>query len=67
VNAALEEEEARRTRWIRERGRVGDSMATALVDQLRKDDPDAFRRVAAEVGRHFLAGERPGEPAGTPD
>jgi uncharacterized membrane protein len=61
TTAALEQEESRRTRWIQERGKVGDSMAVALVQQLRSDDPEAFRRVAAEVGRQFTAGDRPAD------
>lgn len=42
IRQALEAEEAVRTRWIREHGRVGSSMASELVERIRRDHPEAF-------------------------
>ncbi len=60
IIASLETEEARRTRWIAERGEVGTSMATVIVDKLRHQDPDAFNAVVAAIQEDLV--EQP--PAG---
>jgi uncharacterized membrane protein len=54
---ALETEELRRTRWITERGKVGESMAAAVVDELRAHNPAAFEEAVQGVQRSFLAAE----------
>jgi len=61
IVAALETEEARRTRWITERGDVGESMAAAILDVVRKEEPDAFADAVRRVEHDFLA-EHDGTP-----
>jgi uncharacterized membrane protein len=55
IVAALETEEARRTRWIKERGKVGESMAAVILDKVRKQDPDAFGEAVRAVEQDFVA------------
>jgi uncharacterized membrane protein len=54
IVAALETEEARRTRWIKQRGKVGESMAAVIIDKLRDQDPEAFSRAVRSVEQDFL-------------
>jgi uncharacterized membrane protein len=70
IVAALETEELMRTRWIKERGKVGESMAAVIVDRLREQDPDAFAEAVQAIGMAFVEGQQPtaqeptgGEPA----
>lgn len=49
IVAALETEELRRTNWIKERGRVGESMAVAIIDKVRLQDPEAFAEAVRSV------------------
>lgn len=56
---ALETEESRRTRWIKERGKVGESMAAVILDKLREQDPEAFASAVRAVETDFLADETP--------
>ncbi|MDH4119005.1 MAG: alpha/beta hydrolase, partial [Acidimicrobiia bacterium] len=51
---ALETEESRRTRWITERGKVGESMAAVILDKIRSTDPEAFAAAVAAVERDFV-------------
>jgi uncharacterized membrane protein len=65
IIAALETEESRRTRWITERGKVGQSMAAVVLDRVREQDPDAFAAAVRSVEQDFIAAESEnGEPAG---
>jgi uncharacterized membrane protein len=54
IVAALETEEARRTRWIKERGKVGESMAAVILDKVRDQDPEAFDRAVRGVEHDFV-------------
>lgn len=54
IVASLEQEEARRTKWIAERGAVGESMATALLDKVRSQDPAAFEAAFSAVQQDFV-------------
>lgn len=55
IVAALETEEARRTHWIKERGKVGESMAAVIVDKVREQNPDAFSDAVRGVEQDFVA------------
>jgi hypothetical protein len=55
IVAALETEESRRTRWITERGEVGESMAAVILDKVREQDPEAFAAAVSGVERDFVA------------
>ncbi len=57
IVAALETEESRRTRWISERGKVGESMAAVVLDKVREQNPDAFAEAVRGVEGDFLAEE----------
>lgn len=57
IVAALETEEFRRTRWIKERGKVGESMAAVILDKLRAQDPEAFTNAVRAVEQDFVAKE----------
>jgi uncharacterized membrane protein len=63
IVTALETEEARRTRWINERGKVGESMAAIVLDKVREQNPEAFTAAVSGVERDFIA-EHDGAPAG---
>jgi uncharacterized membrane protein len=53
IVAALEAEELRRTRWIKERGKVGESMAATIVDKVREEYPEVFEEAMRAVGEDF--------------
>lgn len=55
IVAALETEELRRTRWIKERGKVGESMAAVILDKLREQDPEAFAAAVRSVEQDLVA------------
>ena len=55
IVAALETEERRRTRWIKERGKVGESMAAVILDKLREQDPEAFEAAVRSVEQDLVA------------
>jgi len=55
IVAALESEELRRTRWIRERNKVGESMAATVVEKIRDEDPEGFMRAMRAVQEDFLS------------
>ncbi len=55
IVTALETEESRRTRWISERGKVGESMAAIVLDKIRQQDPEAFAAAVSGVERDFVA------------
>jgi hypothetical protein len=42
ITEALEWEEQVRTNWISEHGKVGRSMASVVLDEVRKTNPEAF-------------------------
>ena len=52
--AALERGESNRTRWITERGKVGESMAAVILDKVRDMDPEGFSAAVAAVERYFV-------------
>ncbi len=52
---ALETEESRRTRWIKARGKVGESMASVILDKVRDQDPEVFAAAVRAVGQDFVA------------
>ena len=51
---AVETEEFRRTRWIRERGKVGESMAAVILDRVREQEPEAFAEAVQSVMQDFV-------------
>lgn len=55
IVTALETEESRRTRWISERGKVGESMAAVILDKVREQDPEAFAAAVSGVEHDFVA------------
>ena len=55
IVAALETEESRRTKWISDRGKVGESMAAVILDKVREQDPDTFAAAVSAVERDFVA------------
>ena len=55
IVSALETEEFRRTRWIKERGKVGESMAAVILDRVREQDPEAFAEAVQDVMQDFVA------------
>jgi uncharacterized membrane protein len=55
IVTALETEESRRTRWITERGKVGESMSAIVLDKVRQQDPEAFAAAVSGVERDFIA------------
>jgi uncharacterized membrane protein len=57
IVSALETEELRRTRWIKERGKVGESMAAVILDKMRDEDPEAFLAAVRSVEYDFIATE----------
>jgi uncharacterized membrane protein len=61
IVAALESEELRRTRWIKERGKVGESMAATIVDRVRAQDPEAFERAVRAVEAELIRERDNGE------
>jgi uncharacterized membrane protein len=66
IVAALESEEFRRTRWISQRGKVGESMAAVILDKVREQDPAVFSDAVRTVLQDFVAqeeGATGGEPS----
>jgi uncharacterized membrane protein len=57
IVTALEREEARRTRWISERGQVGSSMAAVVLERVRQLDPEGFEAAVESVMRDFVTEE----------
>jgi uncharacterized membrane protein len=55
IVAALETEESRRTQWITERGQVGESMASVILDKVREEDPEIFSKAVRSVEEDFVA------------
>lgn len=55
IVTALETEELRRTRWITERGKVGESMAAILLDKVRSLEPAVFAAAMREVEHDLIA------------
>lgn len=49
VTKALEDEEATRTAWIAEHGKVGNSMASVVLAEVRERHPDVFLEAAEAV------------------
>jgi uncharacterized membrane protein len=54
IVAALETEEARRTQWIKERGKVGESMAAVILDKVRVQNSDVFDEAVRGVEQDFI-------------
>jgi uncharacterized membrane protein len=55
IVAALETEEARRTQWITERSKVGESMAAVILDKVREQEPEVFDQAVRSVEADFVA------------
>jgi uncharacterized membrane protein len=49
ITRALEEEEAARTAWIAEHGKVGNSMAAVVLSEVRESHPEIFLEAAEAV------------------
>ena len=54
----LETEERRRTRWIEERGEVGESMAAVVLEEIRRSDPETFESAVRAVRQDLISRDR---------